>query len=224
MTSIVPSRSYIEARQAAAADAASAGGITQITVTPERDTGKEFFGEDGLSFRDVLDAINPLNHIPIVSGLLEDATGHKPSVASKIAGGALFGPIGLVASLANVIFEQQTGHDVGGTMVAALSGDSAPEVEVAAAAKAQEEQVAAADTAIDKIEVASLDTQALNIQSSLASTAPSAGSNSGDAKDDKRNRAVLDLFGASAAPTASRAYQKAQLLPYLKEANHTQVL
>ena len=41
------------------------------------DSNSEVFGKDGLSFGDVLDAINPLNHIPVVSDIYSNLTGEK---------------------------------------------------------------------------------------------------------------------------------------------------
>ena len=114
--------------------------ITQETIMPTKadaraeestqqaknTSGEGFFGEDGLSFRDVLDAVNPLNHIPIVSDILANVTGHRPSTASKLAGGAMFGPIGFAASLANVIFESGAGKTPVEAVYAAVSGEYQP--------------------------------------------------------------------------------------------------
>lgn len=53
------------------------------------------FGEDGLTFGDVFDLINPLQHIPLLGGLYRKLTGDTIDPAMRIAGGALFGgPIG----------------------------------------------------------------------------------------------------------------------------------
>lgn len=72
------------------------------------------FGDDGFSFLDVLDIINPLQHIPVISTLYREATGDSLSAASRIAGGALFGgPIGAAASLVNVVVEEASGKDLG---------------------------------------------------------------------------------------------------------------
>lgn len=79
----------------------------------------DFFG----SFADVLDVINPLQHIPVVSDIYQAATGDTMGAAARIAGGALLGgPIGLIASIINVIFEQETGQGVAGTLFSAVTG------------------------------------------------------------------------------------------------------
>lgn len=104
-----------------------------ITITPESSpspyqvtkphapdmVNESFFG----SFADMLDVINPLQHIPGVSTLYRAITGDVIGAGAQIAGGAIFGgPIGLVASIANLIFEQETGKDIGGHVMAAASG------------------------------------------------------------------------------------------------------
>jgi hypothetical protein len=87
----------------------------------ETDVEKEVFGEDGFTFKDLLDVINPLQHIPGVSTLYRDMTGDDISPASRIGGGALFfGPIGAAISTANVIVDKATGKDVGEHVMAAF--------------------------------------------------------------------------------------------------------
>lgn len=71
------------------------------------------FGQDGISFLDFLDIINPLQHIPIVSNIYRTITGDVIDPVSKIAGSALYGgPIGAAASLMDVILEYNTGSGI----------------------------------------------------------------------------------------------------------------
>ena len=75
--------------------------------------GFEPFGQDGFSFLDFLDIINPLQHIPLVSKIYRKITGDLIDPASKIAGSALYGgPIGAVTSLFDVMIENSTGRDI----------------------------------------------------------------------------------------------------------------
>lgn len=91
-----------------------------------------FFGEDGLTFGDVLDIINPLQHIPVVSTLYRELTGDEISPGARMAGGALFGgPIGLAAATVNSVVEMATGSDIGKSVVAAINGDAAAPVTAA---------------------------------------------------------------------------------------------
>lgn len=81
------------------------------------------FGDDGLTFGDILDVINPLQHIPVVSTLYREWTGDGIDPVPRIAGGALFGGVvGAISSLVNVIVDEISGSDVG-AHVLAFAGD-----------------------------------------------------------------------------------------------------
>lgn len=89
--------------------------------------GKPLFGDDGFTFGDFLDIINPLQHIPIVNTVYRAMTGDKIDPGSRMAGGGLFGgPIGLVASLVSGMVEESTGKDPGAHALAALGIDLGP--------------------------------------------------------------------------------------------------
>ncbi len=84
------------------------------------------FGDDGLTFGDLLDAINPLQHIPVVGTLYRAITGDRIDPASRLAGGTLFGgPIGLAVAAVNTVVETVTGKDVGDQVVALFSASEA---------------------------------------------------------------------------------------------------
>jgi hypothetical protein len=77
--------------------------------------------EDGFSFRDLVDTINPLQHLPIIGTIYRAMTGDTIGTAPRLVGGTLFGgPIGFVTSLFNAIVENDTGKDVGAHVVALL--------------------------------------------------------------------------------------------------------
>jgi hypothetical protein len=77
----------------------------------------------GFSFGDFLDIINPLQHIPVVSTLYRKLTGDEIGTPEKIAGDTLYGGvIGFVTSLADSAFQKVTGHNVGDTVLAFLTG------------------------------------------------------------------------------------------------------
>lgn len=70
------------------------------------------FGEDGFTFGDIIDIVNPLQHIPVVSNIYRKITGDTIAPAMEIAGGALFGgPIGAVTSMLTVAFESYIKSD-----------------------------------------------------------------------------------------------------------------
>lgn len=81
--------------------------------------------DSDLGFMDLLDVINPLQHLPIVGTIYRSLTGDTISDAARMAGGALYGgPFGLIGALANVIVEAETGTDIGGNALAWLEGDA----------------------------------------------------------------------------------------------------
>ncbi len=105
-----------------------------------RGVKKEFFGKDGFNFFDFLDIINPLQHIPILSGLYRKITGDEISPAARRIGGGLFGgPIGFAAAVANVAVEDASGTDIGGHVFQIVgNGGQEPDTSLV--------QVAGADT------------------------------------------------------------------------------
>ena len=98
--------------------------------------GKPLFGETGPSFGDLLDVVNPLQHLPLVGTIYRALTGDELSDGARLAGGALYGgPIGLVAAMANLGVREATGRNLGEIAMAALTGEEAapdPAVQVAA--------------------------------------------------------------------------------------------
>lgn len=107
-------------------DLAPRARANDATATGEK-AGKPLFGDDGFTFGDFLDIINPLQHIPIVNTVYRAITGDKIDPGARIAGGGLFGgPIGLVASLVSGMVEESTGKDPGAHALAALGIDLGP--------------------------------------------------------------------------------------------------
>lgn len=67
---------------------------------------------EGMSFWDVLDVVNPLQHIPIVNKIYQAVTGDVIRTPAKLAGAALFfGPVGLALAGADAVLEKETGKD-----------------------------------------------------------------------------------------------------------------
>lgn len=95
--------------------------------TAKADGEFKMFGDDGLSFWDFVDMINPLQHIPVVSTAYRAITGDEIDPGARMAGGTLYGgPIGLAASAFNVILEQGTGKDAGEHVVSWFSDEDSP--------------------------------------------------------------------------------------------------
>jgi len=99
----------------------------QDKTDPKENAGAKefaFFGDDGFTFGDFVDAINPLQHIPVVSTAYRAITGDELDPGSRLTGGTLYGgPIGLAASAFNVILEHNTGKDSGEHVLAWFDGD-----------------------------------------------------------------------------------------------------
>ncbi|MBS0275791.1 MAG: hypothetical protein JSR55_15740 [Proteobacteria bacterium] len=91
---------------------------TASSAAPAKaDSGNSFFD-------DMLDVVNPLQHLPIVGTVYRAITGDKIGDVEKVAGDTLYGgPIGLVSSLADVAFEKITGKDFGDTVMAFVGLD-----------------------------------------------------------------------------------------------------
>lgn len=182
---------------------------------------------DQCSTDDLARAANPLHYVPFVSQVYEAATGDGGSSAMKIIGGALLGgPIGLVAGLASAVFEQATGESVGTAIASVFDASDAP-VQTAQAATAYQTAQAATPAALAQevlppeasasvsSEQAAALAQKAQMQLASAITDIDTGSN--------EDEAVLSLFGGQ-SPSAHKSYQKAQMLPYLRDVNSSMVM
>jgi hypothetical protein len=79
---------------------------------------------DKFSFHDVLDTLNPLQHIPVISTIYRYLTGDTIGAIPRIAGDTLYGgPLGFLSGLVGASLKQDSGKDVGETAVALLTGD-----------------------------------------------------------------------------------------------------
>jgi hypothetical protein len=97
-----------------------------------------------VSFDDLLDVVNPLQHFPVVGTLYRALTHDQIKTPEKIAGDTLYGGLwGLAGSVADLAFEKLTGHNFGDTVLAMVTGshDSAKAVAKADEAKPTETTV-----------------------------------------------------------------------------------
>lgn len=118
--------------------------------------GVKLFGDDGFNFRDVLDLINPIQHIPILGNIYRSITGDIAAPAIRIAGGALFGgPLGAAFAAANVALKQIVHPDL----------DAAPLAEPGTA-------LAARDAPGEAVEGKAVDGKALTAPAEAGSTPP----------------------------------------------------
>ena len=142
----LPTENAVTAAEATKA-ANSSPDVKQLSMFAE--------GDDEPSFWDLLDVINPLQHIPIVNDLYREVTGDKIGVAARLVGGTLFGgPLGLIASAANCILEESTGHDAGGHVLA-LFRDDDPATGTGTALASAEEKALAPEAQAARLEASS---------------------------------------------------------------------
>ena len=75
------------------------------------------------SFHNLLDIINPLQHLPVIGTIYRAITGDHMGVPEKIAGDTLYGGMwGAVSAVADTAFEAITGKDFGATVLALFTG------------------------------------------------------------------------------------------------------
>jgi len=115
-------------RKAAVADAAAAADFARILnqAAPVNSTAAPEGGDGSfLGFvKTVIDAVNPLQHIPLVGALYRHMTGDEINPAARLAGDALYGgPIGAALAAVDIAWQKTTGRDMGETMIAALTKD-----------------------------------------------------------------------------------------------------
>jgi hypothetical protein len=86
--------------------AISSDAVAPAAPGPLRRLADRLFGDDGLSFTDVLDLVNPLQHIPVVGNVYRELTGDTLAPGIRVAGGALFGgPLGAALSVAGLVID-----------------------------------------------------------------------------------------------------------------------
>lgn len=114
---------------------------------PATTTNTHAWKDGSFGFHDLLDTINPLQHIPLVSSVYRWLTGDEPGNVAQLAGDTLYGgPLGLAAGLFGVAFKEETGKDPGEMALAALTGsDPASPAAVAAAPAASTSDTGSSD-------------------------------------------------------------------------------
>lgn len=72
-------------------------------------------GDAEFSFFDLLDMVNPLQHVPVLNMAYRAITGDEIKPISQIIGGAVYGgPVGAAGGLMNAVIREETGKDVDG--------------------------------------------------------------------------------------------------------------
>jgi hypothetical protein len=96
-----------------------------LPITPAAETRTHAWKDGAFGFHDLLDVINPLQHVPVVGAIYRWMTGDVPGNVAQLAGDALYGgPIGFAAGLVGIAFKKETGKDPGAMAIALLGGTS----------------------------------------------------------------------------------------------------
>jgi hypothetical protein len=92
---------------------------SQTTLPVSRQAEPEpFWGKDGFNFADIIDMVNPMQHMPVVAKYYREQTQDDASEGSRLVGGVLFGALmggvtGILTSMANAAVRHETQYDVG---------------------------------------------------------------------------------------------------------------
>jgi hypothetical protein len=182
--------------QAAGANPAAPASSVQSTTAAEH----------GLSFHDVLSAMNPLQYLPVVGTIYRAVTGDVIPEALRLGGsmlvsGLLGGPIGLGVNIATTIAEKATGIDPEKIVAAQINPAplaDAPPADISAAATARPSLTPAAPAA------AQLPMTAAQLASYGVRTGASGSLNLGDIEGaDVLNTIQLVALGHAAAAYAA---------------------
>ena len=113
-----------------------------VTVTASAPIKAFSEGGDGPTFKDVIDIINPLQHIPVINTIYRHLTGDEEGAVADVGGGALWaGPIGLVGSLVDLAVKAESGKTIGDNILSWLGlGDDDAASEATKTAETQAQQ------------------------------------------------------------------------------------
>lgn len=96
---------------------ASQGQFEKALAYAEADTYQNSHDKP-FGFGDLVDMVNPLQHIPLVSSVYREVSGDEIRPVSRIIGGAVFGgPVGAASGIVNVLVENETGQDIASNLM-----------------------------------------------------------------------------------------------------------
>lgn len=108
-------------------------------------------------FGDLIDIVNPLQHIPIVATIYRNLTGDQLGMAPRVIGGALWGRLGgFVTGVINSVVEWFTGKDIGDHIYAKIWGEPGTASTAALAAKSVGDKDAVAEVAAPPVSAATV--------------------------------------------------------------------
>lgn len=111
---------------------------------------RESAAAEPFGFGDLIDMVNPLQHIPLVSNLYRNVTGDDIRPIARIVGGGIFGgPVGAAAGLVNTVAEYETGRDLAGNVTALVLNGEKPAYRSARLADGPAQQLGEAAASIE---------------------------------------------------------------------------
>jgi hypothetical protein len=199
-------------------DATAAQPTASVTVTAPAPIKAFSEGSDGPSFKDVIDIINPLQHIPVINTIYRHLTGDEEGAVADVGGGALYlGPVGLIGSLVDLAVKSESGKSIGDNILSWLGmgdNDDAP-AEAAKTAEAQVQQQQAQQTAAVTAPLPAITAQALAALPAQQRGDDRKDGKSRDGKDAPAKSGDYMVFGA--APGSGT--QPLSLLPNQQDAS-----
>lgn len=190
------------------------------TGTSAKEAG--FWGEDGFTFGDLVDLVNPLQQLPIVGTVYRAITGDSIAPGARMLGGIAFGgPVGLIGAMMENATTDTNGATLGDRMLAWVTGDEAGGDTGGTALADAGDDSALPDpaTTTGMVDTAAADTQRLAgsahvaalgqpprakpagaAEAQLAQGQPAAG---GRGLNEDQFAALLGAFGAAPAPAAA---------------------
>jgi hypothetical protein len=103
--------------------------VSSAAPSPPPSSGSASASDWDFSFHNLLDILNPLEHLPIIGTIYRAITGTHIGIPEKVAGDALYGGLwGAVAGVADAAFEAVTGKDLGDTVLALFRGSPATQL------------------------------------------------------------------------------------------------
>jgi len=92
--------------------------VAQVAAPQAAEKPSGIWQSGKFSFGDFIDMINPLQHLPVISGIYRKFTGDEMGDAARMIGGAIYGAVlgswisGLASAVANVFVSHSTGKDI----------------------------------------------------------------------------------------------------------------
>lgn len=120
-------------------DIAAAAAVSPTTSSPPSSppsSGASIWSHGGFGFKDLLDIVNPLQHLPIIGSIYRYLTGDEPSGGARLVGDTIYGgPIGFGVSVVTSIISDGDGKDPGERVLAAVFGPRGGSSDTAIAAQ-----------------------------------------------------------------------------------------